>query len=51
MQALCPAGLIFAPSRGGISHAPEEWTDWSDIYAGAQLLLNSVLRLAIPSRQ
>ena len=51
MQALCPAGLIFVPSRGGISHAPEEWTDWSDIYAGAQLLLNSVLRLAIPSRQ
>ncbi|MEM8853690.1 MAG: Zn-dependent hydrolase [Pseudomonadota bacterium] len=27
MQALCPSALLFAPSRGGISHAPEEHTD------------------------
>ena len=48
MQALCPAGLIFVPSRGGVSHAPAEWTDWSDICAGAQLLLNAAARLASP---
>ncbi len=36
MQSLCPSALIFVPSRGGISHAPEEWTDWPDIEKGAQ---------------
>ncbi|MEO4040880.1 Zn-dependent hydrolase [Hoeflea sp. CAU 1731] len=46
MQALCPAALIFVPSRDGVSHAPEEWTDWSAIYKGANLLLASLIRLS-----
>ncbi|MDF2094468.1 Zn-dependent hydrolase [Aquibaculum arenosum] len=46
MQALCPSGLIFVPSRGGVSHAPEEWTDWPAILDGAQLMLNALLRLS-----
>ncbi|NRG16404.1 Zn-dependent hydrolase [Rhizobiales bacterium] len=46
MQSLCPSALIFVPSRNGISHAPEEWTDWSDIEKGAQLVLNALVRLS-----
>lgn len=46
MQALCPSALIFVPSRGGISHAPEEWTDWADIEKGADLMLAALVRLA-----
>lgn len=46
MQALCPSGLIFVPSRGGISHAPDEWTDWEDACAGARLMLAAMVRLA-----
>jgi len=46
MQSLCPAGLIFIPSRNGISHAPEEWSDWPDIEKGAQLMLNALVRLS-----
>ncbi len=38
----CPAGLVFVPSVGGISHAPEEWTDWHDIERGALLLANAI---------
>jgi hydantoinase/carbamoylase family amidase len=45
MQAFCPSALIFVPSRGGISHAPEEFTDWPDIEKGAQLMLNALVRL------
>lgn len=41
-----PAGLIFAPSRGGISHAPEEWTEWDQIETGATLLANAVAHFA-----
>jgi len=46
MQSLCPAGLVFIPSRNGISHAPEEWSDWADIEKGAQLMLNALVRLS-----
>ena len=46
MQSLCPSGLVFVPSRGGISHAPEEWSDWADIEKGAQVMLNALMRLS-----
>ena len=46
MQSCCPAGLVFIPSRNGISHAPEEWSDWTDIEKGAQLMLNTLMRLS-----
>lgn len=45
MQGFCPAGLIFVPSRGGVSHAPGEWTDWDDIERGASLMLAALTRL------
>ena len=46
MQSLCPSALIFVPSRGGVSHAPEEWTDWPDIEKGANLMLAALVELA-----
>jgi N-carbamoyl-L-amino-acid hydrolase len=46
MQALCPAALIFVPSKSGISHAPEESSDWDDIRKGAQLMLAALIRLS-----
>lgn len=45
MQHLAPSGLIFVPSTGGISHAPEEHTPWPDIELGANLLLHAILAL------
>ncbi|WP_299817630.1 Zn-dependent hydrolase [uncultured Roseibium sp.] len=45
MQAFCPSGLIFVPSRGGISHAPEEHSDWQDIEKGANLMLQALIEL------
>ena len=46
MQSLCPSGLIFVPSRDGISHAPQEWTDWDAIEKGANLMLRALMRLS-----
>ncbi|GKX36103.1 MAG: Zn-dependent hydrolase [Rhizobiaceae bacterium MnEN-MB40S] len=46
MQAQCPSALIFLPSRGGVSHAPEEWTEWSAIEKGANLMLAALIRLS-----
>ena len=46
MMALCPSAMIFVPSRNGISHAPEEHTDWHDIEKGATLMLAALMRLS-----
>ena len=46
MQSICPSGMIFIPSHKGISHSPEEFTEWHQVEAGAQLLLNALVRLA-----
>ncbi|MDR7522861.1 MAG: Zn-dependent hydrolase [Armatimonadota bacterium] len=40
-----PAGMIFVPSRDGISHSPREWTEWEDAALGAAVLLHTVLVL------
>ncbi len=32
------AGMIFVPSRGGISHSPNEWTDPDDLVRGVRVL-------------
>lgn len=38
------AGMIFVPSVGGISHAPDELTHWSDVELGAQVLLRTATK-------
>lgn len=40
-----PTGMIFIPSIGGVSHAPDEWSHWQDIEKGVNVLLNSILDL------
>jgi beta-ureidopropionase / N-carbamoyl-L-amino-acid hydrolase len=46
LARVCPAGMIFVPSVGGISHNVQEFTQPADIEAGANVLLQTVLRLA-----
>jgi hydantoinase/carbamoylase family amidase len=40
------AGLIFVPSVGGVSHAPQEWTRPADVAAGAAVLARAMAREA-----
>ena len=42
---LGPVGMIFVPSRDGISHSPQEFSKPEDISNGANVLLQSVLKL------
>ena len=46
MAKVTDAGMIFVPSINGVSHAPDEWTHWQDIEKGANVLLNSLVKLA-----
>jgi N-carbamoyl-L-amino-acid hydrolase len=45
MAKICPMGMIFVPSIGGISHSPKETTTWDDCTRGADVLLKTVLEL------
>jgi beta-ureidopropionase / N-carbamoyl-L-amino-acid hydrolase len=40
-----PIGMIFVPSRGGISHSPLEYTAPDQVANGAEVLYRTVLRL------
>ncbi len=45
LARICDAGMIFVPCEGGRSHCEVENASWSDLEAGANVLLRAVLRL------
>jgi N-carbamoyl-L-amino-acid hydrolase len=51
MARVSRAAMIFVPSIGGISHNPEELTSKDDLLAGAELLLDVVLKLLYRQRE
>ena len=42
---ICPIGMIFIPSKNGISHSPKEYSTANDISNGANVLLHTVLKI------
>jgi N-carbamoyl-L-amino-acid hydrolase len=42
----CPTAMIFVPSKGGISHNVAEYTEPRQLEAGANILLQVMLRQA-----
>jgi beta-ureidopropionase / N-carbamoyl-L-amino-acid hydrolase len=46
LARMCPTGMIFVPSVKGISHNPAEFTEASDLEAGANILLAVMVDLA-----
>ena len=42
---IAPVGMIFVPSKDGISHSPKEYTSWTDVANGAEVLYRSILLL------
>ncbi|WP_025410468.1 M20 family metallo-hydrolase [Gemmatirosa kalamazoonensis] len=45
LARIAPTGMIFIPSVGGISHAPKEFSRPKDVENGANVLLETVLRI------
>lgn len=45
MATLAPTGMIFVPSRNGVSHAPDEYTSPEDMANGVSVLLQTVLSI------
>jgi ureidoglycolate amidohydrolase len=46
MAQLCPATMIFIPSRGGVSHRPDEYSSPEQIRAGVAVLAATLSRLS-----
>lgn len=46
MAGSIPTAMIFTPSRGGISHSPDEFTPISDIVPAVRLLASTLWNLA-----
>jgi allantoate deiminase len=46
LTELCPIGMIFVRSEGGISHNPAEYSSKEDCAAGAAVLYRTLLGLA-----
>lgn len=45
MAHIAPTGMIFVPSKEGISHSPREFTSPQDMANGASVLLHTILKL------
>lgn len=46
LHPLCPTGMIFVPCRGGVSHHPSEYSEPSELAAGARVLAQVLTELA-----
>jgi N-carbamoyl-L-amino-acid hydrolase len=44
LSQIAPAAMLFVPSRGGMSHCAEEWTDSAALAKGVATLLHAVRR-------
>jgi beta-ureidopropionase / N-carbamoyl-L-amino-acid hydrolase len=45
LAKIAPMGMIFIPSKDGISHSPKEFSTWPDIANGAEVLYRTLLLL------
>ena len=46
MAQICPTTMIFIPSRGGVSHRPDEYSSPEQVQQGAQVLALTLAALA-----
>jgi N-carbamoyl-L-amino-acid hydrolase len=46
LARVCPTGMVFVPSQGGVSHNPTEFTEPDHLAAGVQVLAEVLAELA-----
>lgn len=51
LARICAAAMIFVPSNGGVSHSPQEFTPAADLVAGANVLLDVVVKLSAKGQE
>lgn len=51
MARICPTGMIFIPSKDGVSHRPDEWSSPDEIARGVAVLAHTLAHLAGSAEQ
>ncbi len=46
LAGACPVAMIFSPSRGGLSHRPDEHTDLDDVARAVRVLVGTLQQIA-----
>lgn len=46
IASVTDTGMLFAPSYGGFSHSPREWTDWDSCATATRVLAAGLVNLA-----
>ncbi|NHX37950.1 MULTISPECIES: Zn-dependent hydrolase [Halolamina] len=46
LNGFCPTAMVFVPSVGGVSHTEDEYTEWTDVVTGTEVLHRAVLEKA-----
>ena len=46
MARICPTGMIFIPSKDGVSHRPDEWSSPVEIARGVAVLAHTLAQLS-----
>ncbi|MDG5820750.1 Zn-dependent hydrolase [Natronococcus sp. A-GB7] len=46
LASVTDVGMLFAPSKDGISHSPQEWTAWEECTRATQILTGALADLA-----
>ncbi len=46
MARVCPVGMIFIPSQGGVSHRPDEYSSPQEIARGVTVLAYTLAELS-----
>ena len=42
---ICDTAMIFVPSKDGLTHCPEEWTDYENLVKGADVLYHAIRKI------
>ena len=45
LSEIAPTGMIFIPSKDGLSHCPQEYSDLEDIAKGVEVLAGVIQKL------
>lgn len=45
LAAIIPVGMLFVPSHKGLSHCPDEWTDFEQVAVGVTALAHAIVNI------
>jgi len=51
MADIAPTNLIYVPSKNGVTHHPDEWTEYEDLKKGIDVMMRTVSEICHSNQQ